>query len=240
MRIIVTTLMLLLVVHLLAALGFVGWLYQSERLDAERVQRVVEIFELTIDQEQRQQAEADRLEEQTRRQAEQLARLEAVSDGPRTLQDQLALARETDEVAQQRLERLQRETNDLRRQIVRAQEQIARERQELEAQRQAFEAALEREQRLREDDDFRQAVQMYEQLRPAQVKQMFQHLMDRGQTQQVVDYLAAMQLRRAGRVVQEFRDDDNEIEQAAELIERLRQRGVNLMTDNGSPGDDRL
>ncbi|MEX0655196.1 MAG: hypothetical protein WD534_13170 [Phycisphaeraceae bacterium] len=231
------SILLLLVVHLLAAVGFVGWLYQSDRLDRDRVQRVVALFELTITEEQRQQAEADRLAQETRRQAEQIARMEAVADGPRTLQDRLAMERQSDEVAQQRLERLQRETEDLRRQITRAQTQIAREREELQAQRETFEAALEREQEQREDEDFQQTVQMYEQLRPRQVKQMFQQLMADGETDQVVDYLAAMQLRQAGRVVQEFKEED-EIPAATELLEQLRRRGVNLLTGDGNGEDE--
>ncbi|MEX0745793.1 MAG: hypothetical protein WD118_09335 [Phycisphaeraceae bacterium] len=228
---------LLLLVHLLAGVGFVGWLYQSGRLDGDRAQRVVDMFELTIDEEQRQQAEADRLEVEARQQAEQVARMQSVADGPLTLQDRLASEQQADEVSLLRLERLQRETQDLRRQIDRAQTQIAREREQLEAERTEFEEALQRQADLLEDEDFQQAVSMYEQLRPRQTKQMFQQLMDEGETEIVVQYLAAMKLRTAGRVLQEFKEED-EIEQATDLIERLRQRGVNLtgQAANGAGG----
>ncbi|MEX2672951.1 MAG: hypothetical protein WD294_12675 [Phycisphaeraceae bacterium] len=236
-RAVLMSVLLLIVLHLLAGAGFVGWLYHTDRLDGARVDRVVAMFELTIEQQQQQQAEAERLERETRRQAEQLARLEAVADGPRTLQDRLTTERESDEVAQQRLERLQRETDDLRRQIARAQTQIARERETLEAKQAAFDEAVERQRALREDEDFQQTVQMYEQLRPRQAKQMFQELIAQGETEQVVDYLAAMQLRRASRVVQEFKEGAD-IVQAAELLESLRERGVNLTA--GGAGEERL
>ncbi|MFA9478650.1 hypothetical protein ACERK3_10115 [Phycisphaerales bacterium AB-hyl4] len=235
-RAILMSALLLIVLHLFAGAGFVGWLYHTDRLNRDRLERVVEMFELTIDEEQAQLADADRLARETRRQAEQIARLEAVADGPRTLQDRLATERESDEVSQQRLERLQRETDDLRRQIARAQTQITRDREELDAKRAAFEEAVERQRRLQEDDDFQQTVQMYEQLRPGQAKQMFQELMNQGKTDQVVEYLAAMQLRRASRVVSEFKEGD-EVVMAAELLESLRERGVNLTSGRG--GEDR-
>ncbi|MEX0887706.1 MAG: hypothetical protein WD009_14845 [Phycisphaeraceae bacterium] len=231
--------LLLIVVHLLAGGAFLAWLGATDRLTVDRVRRVVDMFTMTIEEEQQALADAQGEQAQREAQAGEQAYLERVSDGPRTLRDRLDVAQRVDELGQHRVERVQRETADLRRQIERAQGLLARERADLAAEREAFAQALEREQRLREDEDFQQAVRMYEQLRPDQTKQMFQSLMDQGQTQQVVDYLAAMQLRLAGRVLQQFQDTPQEIEQATELIERLRRRGVDpLEALAGERGED--
>ena len=226
MRPALTAIVLLLVLHLFAGAGFVGWLAATDRLSRERVERVVEMFSMTLEEEQQARAEAERLAEQEQAEAEQRAYLERVADGPRTLTQRLDAVQRTDELSQHRLERVQRETADLRRQIARAQDLLDQRRAELEADREALAAAIERERLLREDADFQQAVDMYERLRPPQAKRMFQHLIEQGETRQVVDYLAAMQPRQAGRVLQQFQDDAQEIEQGTELIERLRRRGV--------------
>ena len=226
MRPALTAIVLLLVLHVLAGAGLVGWLAATDRLSRDRVERVVEMFSMTLDEEEQARAEAERIAEQEQAEAAERAYIERVSDGPRTLTERLDAVQRTDELSQHRLERVQRETADLRRQIERAQDLLDQQRAELEADRQALQEAVERERLLREDADFAQAVDMYERLRPAQAKQMFQQLMQQGEMRQVVDYLAAMQPRQAGRVLQQFQDDEQEIGQATELIERLRRRGV--------------
>ena len=226
MRAVMIATFLLVLVHLLAGGAFVAWLGATDRLSRERVERVVEMFSMTHEEEQAREAEAEREAAQARAEAEEQAYLERVSQGPRTLGDRLDVAQRADELGQHRMERVQRETADLRRQIERAQDLLAEERAELAADREAFEEAVARERELREDEDFQQAVQMYEQLRAPQTKQMFQQLMADGETDRVVDYLANMQLRQAGRVLQQFQDDEQEIEQATRLVERLRRRGI--------------
>lgn len=225
MKSLLTAAILLLVLHLIAAIVGVGWLGASGRLSEQRLRSVVNMFELTVEEQQKQQTDAAALAEKTRAMAEQAARLEAVADGPRTLEDRLDADVQADALAMHRLNRLQVETSDLRQQITRAKQVIAEQKAELEEQRQAFNQFVEQRTQAFQDEDFRQTVQMYEQLKADQVKQMFQQLFATGQTEQVVTYLAAMQLRKAGKVLQEFQGDD-EIAQATELLELLRQRGV--------------
>lgn len=224
-RPVLTAALILLLLHLLAAMGFVAWLAASGRVNHERIEQVVDTFKLTVEEEQRQQEEAARLAQEAAEKARQAAMLEAVADGPRTLQDRLAAQQQADELALHRVERLQRETDDLRRQIERAKEVIAKQKADLEAQRAAFDAYVQQELARRQDADFQQAVQMYEQLPPDQVKRMFQQLIAQGQIDQVVEYLAAMELRKAGKVIQAF-ETDQEVAQATQLLEMLRQREV--------------
>ena len=218
-------LVIVLALNFIAGLAFVGWLAATDRLSRARVKQAVEIFQPTFAQQRELDAEREAQQQLEQQRLEQLARLESVAEGPRTLEVRLAENRQADELAHHRLERLVRETADLRQQIERAKTLIAQQRAQLEQERKAFETFVtERDAKLA-DEEFQRAVRMYEQLRPAQAKEMFQELIGQGQIEQVVDYLAEMQLRRAGRVLEQFREPD-EIVQATELIERLRRRGV--------------
>ena len=203
------------------------WLKSSGRLNAERVRRVGEMFALTIDEEQQQQAQADALEEQSRQQAMDLARLESVSDGPISLADRLEAQQQRDDLATMRLDRLKRDIRDLQQQLELSKRLLAEKEAQLQADRQAFEQALAQQQQLQQDENFQQTVSMYEQLKPKQAKQMFRDLIERGQIEQVVDYLAAMQLRKAAGAIKQFKSPE-EITQAAELLQRLRERGIDL------------
>lgn len=225
MRALAWALGLLLVFHLLAAVAFVGWMGASGRIDRQRLKTVVATFELTIDEQKRQEDQAAELEKQLEQQAKQAARLEAVAAGPRTSEDRLAAATKADEIARLRLERIQRETGDIRRNVAEALVRLADQKADLDAERQAFQKLVAKQSGQLRDEAFEQAVQMVEQLKAKQAKQFFLQLMDQGQTDQVVQYLAAMQLRKAGAVLKQFKEDD-EITQATVLLEMLRKRGI--------------
>ncbi len=240
-RSIAFAILLLLALHFVALLGVVGWLAGTGRLDKQRVHQVVDTFKLTISQAQQQQQEAEQQAKQAQEKAEQAARLEAVADGPRTLQDHLAAEQRTDALAMHRVERIERETDDLRQQIERAKKLISKQKQELQQERDKFEQAVKKHNEQKASEDFQQTVKMYEQLKPDQAKQMFQDLIAQGETDRVVDYLAEMQLRKAAKVLQQFKSDQ-EIQQATLLLEKLRNRGVypmNTSSANAAQKDNR-
>lgn len=230
-RAIAMALLVLLALHFLGIVGLVGWLGATGRLSEDRAREVLELFELTVAEQEQREREREQEEEAAREDAERAARLEAVADGPQTLRDRLARQQQAEEIAMHRVERLQRETGDLRHQIERAKQIISDQKAQLDAEREAFEAAVREHNEQREDEDFQQTVRMYEQLRPNQVKQMFQELIEDGEVGRVVDYLAEMQLRRAGRVIEQF-ETPEEIRQATDLLERLRERGVYPLANN--------
>lgn len=221
-----TALSLLLLLHAMALVGFVGWLKVSGRLDRQRLVRTREIYTLTLAQEKQQAEQATQLASETKAKALEAARLESIAaNGAVSLAERLKADQQADDMAMQRVERLQRDIADLRRQLVLAKDLLAKQKAELEAQRQEFEAAAKRERDLHDQADFQQAVQTYEQLKPRQVKEMFQTLIKEGKTRDVIDYLAAMQLRKAAAVLKEFKTPE-EIPQATDLVQRLRERGV--------------
>lgn len=244
MRTFWTVLSVVLLINFLAAAVFVAWLHQDGRLDQDRLERAVNIFALRIDEEQANaQEEKARLARQAAA-AQEAARLERVADAPAQLSQKIAEDQEKDEVALQRLERLRREIQDLQHSNELARRLLTEEREKLDADRKAFTQSVAAENRKRNDTDFLQAVKMYEQLKARQAKEMFQQLLQKNQADQVLDYLSAMQMRKAAAVLKEFKAP-NEVAQAAELIQRLRLRGVNMEVDAaggvapaGPPGND--
>jgi colicin import membrane protein len=214
-----------LLINVLALGGLVGWLAATGRLSQDRVERVIELFEPTVAEAERQREEARQQAEAEREKAERAARLEQVKDGPDTLQDRLARAQREDEMARHRLKRFEAESENLRQQMERAKQRLEEQKAELEAKREQFEQFVEERTERMQEEDFQKTVQMYENLRPEQAKQMFQELLNEGKEEEVVDYLAAMQLRRAAKILERF-EGPNEIQQATGLLERLRERGV--------------
>ena len=225
LRAIWTAISILLLIHILMLAGFLLWLHGNDRLDGERIDRIQQMLSLTIEEEKAQEEQAKILEEEAQKQAADLARLESVSDGPVSLADRLAAQQEKDEIALLRLDRLQKDIQNLQGQLALTKRQLAQEQETLETQQKAFEQAVEEQAQLDTDAGFQQTVQMYEKLKPKQVKQMFQDLLNQGQSEQVVDYLAAMQLRKASAVLKEFKSP-HEISQATNLLQRLRERGI--------------
>lgn len=236
MRTLFTAVSLIVMLHVLAAAGFVAWLHYSGRLNEERIDRVVELFEPTIEEAERAKEEAKEAQAQAEATAEQALRMEAVADGPKTLQQRLADEREADELALHRYQRLIREKRDLERQLTRMRQEISDARDQLAEEKAAFEAMVERQKELREDDDFQQAVALLERVKPEQAKQMMQNLLARGETDLVVEYLAAMQMRIAAKVLGKF-ETPGEVQQATELVERLRVRGIEPMPEDSPLAD---
>jgi len=227
MRAIWTVISVLLLINVLAFAGGVGWLVRSGRLNRQRFDLIREMLSLTVQQEQGQKLDAQKLEEASRQKAMEIARLESVSDGPVTLADRLRTELRGDELAEQRVERLRRDISDMRRQIGLAQSLLAKKQIEMDAQRVAFEEAVKHQAKLQEDADFQLTVRMLQQIKPKQGKQIFQELLKNGKRSQVVEYLAAMQLRKAAAVLKTFKTPQ-EIVQAADLLQTLRERGIEL------------
>jgi len=218
---------ILLLLHVIAAAALVVWLRATDRLDVERARRIYNLMSVTITEEKARQEEEARLAEATREEIEQMRWVQQVSTGPRTMFDRLDEVQEREEIATVTADRVQREIRDLQKLLANTESLLAAERAEIERQRAALQAQLAAERERRESEDFQQAVKLYEQLRPKQTKQMFQELLADGRVDEVVEYLAAMQVRKAAAVLNEFKAPQ-EIQQGTMLIERLRQRGLDM------------
>ena len=182
------------------------------------------MLKLTVDQQEQFEAESQQQAEEHRNRLEQAARLEAVGKGPLTLGERLAEVAQSDERIMQRLKRIEREKEAIRRHSQNAQAALDRQKAVLEADRTAFQQFIDQRQKQLQDEDFQRAVRMYEQIKPKQAKQMFQRLIREGKITQVVDYLAAMQQRKAAAVLGQFKADQD-IFEATMLVQKLRERG---------------
>ena len=220
-----TAISILLLLNVVLLLGFVLWLRTSGRLNGERIDQIREMLAVTVEQEKAQQEEAKALEEQAQEKAMELARLESVSDGPISLADRLTIQQERDEVALLRLDRLHKDIEGLQAQLELTKRQLSKQQEELGTKQKAFDEAVQQQVELETDENFQQTVSMYEKLKPKQAKQMFQDLLSQDRSGQVVEYLAAMQLRKAAAVLKEFKTP-REISQATDLLQRLRERGI--------------
>lgn len=225
MRTVWTALCLTLVVNLLLLIGLFGYLYMSDRLDQQRFRAAVDLFRLTINEEREIEAGEYRVAEEKQREIEKISRLQVTGKRSMTLAERLDAQTKMDDMAMARFHRMGRVESDLKSYFQRMKYNVEKQRVQLEADRKAFHDVLDQEKQLRDDNDFKQAVNMYQQIRPKQVKEMFQQLIDQNKTDEVVKYLAAMQLRKAAKVLEAFKDGD--VAQAANLIERLRNRGIN-------------
>ena len=216
---------LLLLIHLLATAGFVLWLRGSGRLDQARLSQVVALFKTTIADEQAAQEAARQEELEQQQQRGELARLEEVADGPTTVGDRLRNRQEDDEVALQKLEMTERAMAILRKNIENAGSDLARQQAAAEQERRAFEQRMAARLEVLADENFQQAVSVYESLKPDQAKAMLLELIEQGEEDQVIEYLAAMQLRKSAKVLSQF-EAGAEAKVASRLIEGLRLRGL--------------
>jgi hypothetical protein len=212
----------LAVVHLLAILMFIGWLWQSQRLSGERVQGVRALFSRTIAEQERDEAEAGAAAQaELRRDRERERRANPAMDSPAQIRH-VSLVREQEAHA---LRRLEDEKNVLLKQLADSAAALDRQSRQLEQQRQEWETAVHDERRRKTDEQFMQTVRQYEQVPPRQGKSMIMQLVGQGQTSIAVSYLDAMSPRAAAKILREFKTGD-ELVLATELLERLRSFGV--------------
>ncbi len=234
MKLAMNVLIVLMVVHVLAALGFVGWLAATDRVSKDRLAQVRDTFKLTVDQEKEQEEQAAELAEQARAAADRHARLTGAA-GLGSAAERLAAEEQRNELLLRQLERTRRELEDLQRNLHLARQNMERQRDDLVTAKQTLEQRIDEIETRLNDEGFKKAVALYEQLKADQVKAMFSVLIDQGEVEQVVAYLDAMEPRRAAKVLAEF-EAQPEVSRAVELTERLRARGsavVRDVEDNG-------
>ncbi|MFW5699167.1 MAG: hypothetical protein ACOCYN_04855 [Planctomycetota bacterium] len=218
-------LLVVMAVNLLLLAGVVAWLGATGRLSRERVQQVVAIFEPTLEQQQQAEAEAARQAELDKQKQVEVARLEQAAQGSQTLQQRLAEQDTRSQMNALIVDRLKAESAAIRQRLEMSKQTVTQLTEQLEEQRAAMEAYVAQREAQRTDEDFQQAVAFYEQMKPKQAKASFLDLIGEGRSESVIDYLSAMQPRKAGAVMREFKDEQ-EIAIATDLLQQLRSRGI--------------
>jgi len=208
----------LAIAHFIALVGFAVWLHQGDRLNAERIERVRGIFAQTITAEDAAVEKQARLVAQEQEHA-QAAAIEA--NPPVPTATRMSLIGDLDDLNLVTIERLRKESEDLRATIARERTQIEDARQKLADEREEFLRLREQIRESEGSEQFKKALQRYEGLKPDVARGVFQALIDEGETDQVVAYLNAMEARSSSKIISGFPPDV-----AADLLERIRQRGV--------------
>jgi len=221
---------LLAVVHILGLAGFVGFLAGTDRINAERVELVRDTFMLTVAEDQAEEEELAAVAADAESTDERVATASDIDDpAPVSVAERLAQERAQNEATLRQIERTRKEVEDLRRNLKLAQERVQKQHDQLMAEKKAVEEKLTQiEQRLN-DEGFKKAVQLYEALPAKQTKQMFVKLIGEGQIEQVVMYMEAMESRKAGGVMKEFKSEAD-LAMAVDIAERLRARGTHLVS----------
>ncbi|MCC7145079.1 MAG: hypothetical protein IT443_01390 [Phycisphaeraceae bacterium] len=219
---------IVLIVNFLGLCAFGGYLYLTGRLSRDRLHQIVAIVTPTPLEEEAQKLQAQEAARKAKEEKDQAQYQQQVAQGPRTPTEQLAQQNEQEQLEVLRSQRLREDIRALQRQVEMARQLLDEQKNRNAADRKALEEALTREAALRNDQDFQQTVQLYEQLKPKQTKDMFRALIAENKTEQVVAYLAAMSPRKAAGVIKEFKTTE-ETKTATDLMQMLRGRGVELL-----------
>ena len=223
MRTLFTAFILVLVINVLALGALAGWLGATNRLSKDRVREAVAVFNQTIEEEAQADADAEQAELDAQALAERALRMEQVAGGPVTPEARLDAIQVVDDKTRALLERQKVEAEALKRQLDEKRRYIEEKLAELDAKQQAFDQAIASKIEEMQSEDFLEAIAMLEGIPPKQAKGVIQQWLNDGAEEQVIDYLSAMEERKAAKVLKEFKEP-NEVAQAATLIEQLRQR----------------
>lgn len=219
---------ILAILHVLAALGFVGWMVATERVDRERLEKIQTIFEKSVPDAKAEAAKQQKIDDAATEQAARLAALQGRSAGPESITQRLVAEQQRNEITLRQIERTREEVESLQRNLQLAQKRVEDQYAQLMDEKKQLEQRLAEIEKQRNDEGFKKAVELYESLPSKQTKSMFMTLLRNNQIDQVVAYMEAMEPRKAAGVLKEFKTPD-EIAKAVELTEQLRARGTDLV-----------
>ncbi len=212
----------LAVVNLLALLGFVGWLWQSDRLSTERIEELRTVLATTNAQDIEQARDAAAVAQQVQAEQHEQARR---SDPPMPAPQQIAAVNLVREQQQRAIARLEDERDLLLAQLDGVHREYEDSQQTFQQQQQQWYASIEDDRQRKQDEQFQQALKLYESIPPKQAQAMMTALVADGAMQQAVAYLDAMNARAASKIIREFKTAA-ETELAKQLLEELRTFGV--------------
>lgn len=210
-------LVLALAVNFLALLAGLGYLYQSKRLDRERVRAIREVlFPPRVETPTDVATTQPSGKGATTQPVLKLEELLAAHTG-RPAAEQAQFLQRTFDSRMAELDRRQRDVEALHDLVRNAEAKLAQDRLQFEAKLAALEAREQEATRLAADKGFQDALKLYGTMKPKQVKEVFATLPD----DVVVRYLRAMESRDASKVIKEFKSPA-ELERLKVLMERVR------------------
>jgi hypothetical protein len=203
-----------LALNFLVLIGAIVWLYQSGRLNHERVQQIKAIVLEPATQPTTQPSEVRDPSTQPSLKLDQL--LAKVSG--RSASEQVEFMQRTFDAQSAILDARFTELEKQRATLKSAQAQLSKDREQLAAGRKAVQDREQEQARLASDKGFQETLEMYGTMPARQVKTIFMSLDDAT----VVRYLKSMEPRVAGKIVKEFKTPE-ETARAMRILEMMRQ-----------------
>lgn len=224
---------IVLLINVLVLIGVATKLYTDGHISRARIERTVAIYTPTLEQEKKDLKKQVKLEAAALLEEKNQQWRKKVEEGPVSVEDKINADIQQREQMDQIVSRLRRDRQALLDAMENYKNRIEQLQLQLSRQREQFEKRVEQTVRQAKSAGFKQAVAMYEQTKPRQAKQMFTKLINANASgrSQVIQYLAAMQPRNAAAVLKQFKTDQ-EITEAAGLIEGLRKRGMDLLDED--------
>lgn len=212
---------MLALANVLALAGVLGWLKATDRLNGERVEKVRAIFAKPVGVEA---AELQAIAVAQTASEEEAQRSEKLAQPPKPAAERIAEDRAAAELEMQQMLRRQREIDDLGSQLLRRQAELDRREEELEARVLAFEEQKKKYLEIEGAAQFKAALATLEGLKSREAKAMLEAMLGRNLEDEVTAYLTRMDERKRAGIIAEFAKEQPSL--AAELLERLRTRGV--------------
>ena len=232
MKSLLATLGVVAAINLLAIGGFVAWLGVTDRLSEDRIQQVRVLFQETVTDE----ANRIRREEAAAAAEEAAAAAEAIPAGPAVSSERLLQLRvEASEIDNLRIERLAREVEDLKRTLMLERELLNRERSQFQQEREEFREMRVELAEAEGDEQFQKSLLSIQGMKPKDAKTVLEEIYTQGDVDRVVSYINAMEERQRTKVLSEFVKDE-QTPLAADLLERLRVRGLEVLDTEAPAG----
>lgn len=221
----------LAVINLLGIVLALGWLWQSGRMNTERIQAMRQMFAVTLAEEAATAKKAELALEEENREREAASRIELATISSAEKIEQYHVVREQTLAA---IRRLEDERKQLRSELAAGQAALQREREQLAAEQHAWRQSIADAEESLVDEQFTKAVRLLEALPAKQAKQKITELVSIGEFEQAVAYLNAMSGLGRAKIMREFKTpEDNTL--ATKLLERLRTLGQPAQRTQESP-----
>lgn len=201
--------------NFIAVAGGVGWLYRSGHLDKTRAMQIKDILfpPAAAPATQPSVAAAPSEVSGTQRLDDLLAK-----EAGKPVGEQISILQTTFDTQTLEMDRRQRELEDLKRQVDLANVKLNEDRKALQQQQQALAAREQEDSKLLTDKGFQDSLALYNAMPVKKVKDLFLTL-DESVVEQ---YLDAMDARKAGKIIAEFKTP-SETAFIQRVIERMRQ-----------------
>jgi hypothetical protein len=212
-------LVLTLAINFVALAAGVGWLYQSKKIDRDKVMAIKELlFPPPVEEVAPTTQPSDPTTQPILKLEELLAR-----QSGRSAAQQVEFIQQSFDAQMAQLDRRYRELLALQGQVDAAKLQMAKDREILERDRSILTAEQEESVRLSSDKGFQDSLALYVSMPAKKAKDVFMTL----DNETVKQYLKAMQPRTAAKIVKEFKTPE-EMQRIQAVMEQIRQSQVSI------------